>query len=479
MLYEHEHHSSTRLQSTGWIIDARWYYAFLAFFLGLIARDVNGYTHTVLILNISLFLVLATNLYYYFYLKKIDHSLHEAADINTLNVSQIAIDLAFFFIIMLFTGGGVESTANSFFFVPIIVSMILFGFRGAITVAIASGLLVLLSTLVHEGVLSAFFIPNSKVVLTSAISLALIKSGIIFMVYLLIGFFGGYISRLINARDVLLLEQITKEEGHVKRLEVLTQEFDQSAKLLVRRDLDLSGANQKLTQLDKMKSEIISIVAHQLRTPLSAIKWTLKILLDEDAGPVSAAQRELLSKGFESNERMIGLINDMLAVDRLESGKIKYSFVPVQFEELVQDMISSLLPLATEKNIRIELSIPEVQLPKIKIDPDKMHDVLQNLIDNAIKYTKQSGLISVGVAKQGEELHFWVKDNGIGIPDSEKDKIFSRFFRADNAVHSETNGSGLGLFIAQSVIIRHAGKIWFDSVLNEGTTFHVLLPFSP
>ncbi len=478
MSFEHEHHSSTRLQSTGWIIDARWYYAFLAFFLGLIARDENGFTNAVLILNVSLFVVLASNFYYYFYLKKINHSEHLASDIDTLNVSQITIDLAFFFIIMLFTGGGVGSTANSFFFVPIIVSMILFGFRGAITVAVISGFLVLLAVLVHEGVLSIFFIPQASIHLTKELSLALIKAGIIFMVYLLMGFFGGYIARLINARDILLLEQIEKEEEHVGRLEILTGEFDQSAKLLVRRDLELSSANEKLTQLDKMKSEIISIVAHQLRTPLSAIKWTLKILLDGDAGGVTSAQKELLSKGFESNERMIGLINDMLAVDRLESGKIKYNFVPVQFEDLVQDMIRSLLPLATEKNIRIELSIPEVQLPKIKIDPDKMKDVLQNLIDNAIKYTKQSGLISIGVMKEGEDLHFLVKDNGIGIPNPEKDKIFSRFFRAENAVHSQTNGSGLGLFIAQSVVKRHGGKIWFDSLENEGTTFHVLLPFS-
>ena len=114
MLFEHEHHSSTRLQSTGWIIDARWYYAFLAFFLGLIARDENVFPNSTIILAVSLFVVLASNLYYYFYLKRINHLPHIAADIDMLNVSQITIDLAFFFIIMLFTGGGVESSANSF-----------------------------------------------------------------------------------------------------------------------------------------------------------------------------------------------------------------------------------------------------------------------------------------------------------------------------------------------------------------------------
>jgi signal transduction histidine kinase len=276
----------------------------------------------------------------------------------------------------------------------------------------------------------------------------------------------------------LLLEKIKKEEEHVMRLEELTREFDMSAKLLVRRDLDLSSVNEKLLQLDRMKSDIISIVAHQLRTPLSAIKWTLKILMDGDVGAVTAEQRELLTKGFDSNERMIMLINDMLEVDRLESGKLTYNFTPIQFEELVQEMIGTLIPLATQRNIRMEFTAAAQLLPKIKIDPDKMREVLQNLIDNAIKYTKVGGFIMIGVDMQGEELHFWVKDNGIGIPDDGKDKVFSRFYRANNAIHTETDGSGLGLFIAQSVVKRHGGKIWFESVIDVGTTFHVLLPFS-
>jgi signal transduction histidine kinase len=168
----------------------------------------------------------------------------------------------------------------------------------------------------------------------------------------------------------------------------------------------------------------------------------------------------------------------MRSLDCLESGKLKYEFVPVQFEEIVQDMIHNLLPLATQNNVRVEFSSPEQLLPKIKIDPDKMHDVLQNLIDNAIKYTRAGGVVSVGVAMDGSLLHFWVKDNGIGIPDEEKEKIFSRFFRAGNAVRTKTEGSGLGLFIAQSVVKRHGGEVWFESQVDVGTTFHVTLPFT-
>lgn len=471
-----DHHSGSRIQSTSWIIDARWYYAFLGYFLGLIMPDRTSIGSPILILTIAFVLLIVSNIYFSLYLRKHANTILEK-QLDMLNRSQVAIDLVFFFIVMLLSEGGVGSAAHSFFFIPIVVSMILFGFSGAIIVAVVSGLLVFLAVLVHAEIFNFIFLGES-IVMTPELALALAHAAIIFLLYLLVGFFGGYMSRLLNARDALLVEQIKKEGGHVERLEELTSEFDKSAKLLVRRDLELSNANEKLTELDQMKSEIISIVAHQLRTPLSAIKWTLKILIDEDVGPITPEQRELLSKGFESNERMIGLVNDVLAVDRLESGKLKYEFIPVQFEEIVQDMIGNLLPLATQNNIRVEFSSPEQLLPKIKIDPEKMHDVLQNLIDNAIKYTHSGGVVTVGVAMDKDLLHFWVKDNGIGIPEEEKEKIFQRFFRAGNAVHTKTEGSGLGLFIAQSVVKRHGGTLWFESEFNVGTTFHVTLPFT-
>lgn len=477
-LITQEHQVGARLQSTGWIIDARWYYVWLAFFLVIISKNNTEVFHITVILGVFA-TVLACNAYFYLFLRRSDPGALPSRVVNILNIAQIALDLAFFFIVMVLTGGGVESVGHSFFFIPIVVSVILFGFIGAITVAMISGVLVLISVLLHAGFLMALFTYGpSSISLDGDLSLALTQTGIIFLIYLLTGFFGGYITRLIKGRDLLLLEKIKKEEEHVMRLEELTKEFDMSAKLLVRRDLDLSSVNEKLLQLDRMKSDIISIVAHQLRTPLSAIKWTLKILVDGDAGAITPEQRDLLTKGFESNERMITLINDMLEVDRLESGKLSYNFAATQFEELVQEMIGTLIPLATQRNIRMEFKSDTQLLPKIKIDPDKMREVLQNLIDNAIKYTKEGGLILIGVDMQGEELHFWVKDNGIGIPEEGKDKVFARFYRADNAIHTATDGSGLGLFIAQSVVKRHGGKIWFESTIDVGTTFHVLLPFS-
>lgn len=474
---EKDRRSETRIQSTMWVIAARWYYLTAAFFFAMIAREPLEIIDPLIILLSLLVIFVALNTFFHYRLRSIAEGPDIEQALDRLNIIQISTDIFFFFLIIVFTGGGVGSVGHIFFFIPIITSMILLGSRGAIRIAATSGILIVLSVLIHGNI---FTLPFSSSIIASkfqALNIEMTQASVIFLFYLLTGFFGGYVSRLISERDLLLLEQIKKEEEHILRLEELTQEFDKSAKLLVRRDIQLTAANDKLTLLDKMKSEIISVVAHQLRTPLAAIKWTLKILLDEDVGKVTPAQKELLTKGFDSNERMITLVNDILAVDKLESGKLKYSFVPVQFESLVQEMIGTLLPLATQKNIRVELVTPQQPLQKIRIDPDKIREVLQNLIDNAIKYSKENSTIVVGVEMKDKELHFWVKDSGIGIPEEEKEKIFSRFFRAENAIHTQTDGSGLGLFIASSVVRRHGGTISFESVLNEGTTFHVLLPF--
>jgi signal transduction histidine kinase len=466
-----------RFNATQWIIDVRWYYVPLAFFLGLVVVESNAYPRAFDgVLFGCLLVMLLSNFCFYLLLNRLRGAEDTGVRLRLMNAVQIATDLVFFFVVMVMTGGGAESIAHVFFFVPIVVSVILFGFHGALLVAMCSGALVLVSTLIRQGVWVMQFFPDILASPVDAPAVALTKVGIIALIYLLTGFFGGYITRIITARDLLLMEQIKREEGEIAKLEKLNIAFDASAKLLVRRDLELFNANQKLTKLDQMKSEIISVVAHQLRTPLSAIKWTLKMLLDGDVGKLPTEQYSLLSKGYESNERMIGLINDLLSVDRLESGKFKYTFIPVQFEELIRAMVSDLLPVATQRNVRVDLNVPPKPLPKIKVDPDKIHDVLQNLIDNAIKYSKENSVVTVNIVAEGALFHFSVTDQGIGIPEDQKDKIFARFFRATNAVQTQTNGSGLGLFIAQAIVKRHGGNIWFESKEGEGTTFHVTLP---
>ncbi|MEK7118727.1 MAG: HAMP domain-containing sensor histidine kinase, partial [Patescibacteria group bacterium] len=176
------------------------------------------------------------------------------------------------------------------------------------------------------------------------------------------------------------------------------------------------------------------------------------------------------------NERMIALVNDMLAVARLESGTFEYRFVPVQFEKLIEETIAGFTPAVEAKDIRLEFVTQTKPLPKWNMDPEKMRNVLQNLLDNAIKYVRKGGTITVEAEIKNGALHIVVKDDGMGIPDDAQEKIFTRFFRAANAMAAETNGSGLGLFIARNIVLAHNGKIWFESVPGKGTAFHILLP---
>ncbi len=260
-------------------------------------------------------------------------------------------------------------------------------------------------------------------------------------------------------------------------LEALTKEQERGARLLVRRDLELSRANERLRKLDEIKSGFISVVAHQLRTPLSGVKWTINLLLSGDMGVLTTEQRTFLMKAYESNDRMIGLVNDMLGADRIDSGKVRYLFRPVQLVGIIDTVLFELLPQANAKGLAIRFSPRPERLPSVHADPEKLHAVFQNLLENSVKYSRPNGVVEVGLrAENGGEVRVWVRDDGIGIPKDQQKSIFERFFRAQNAVKAETEGSGLGLFIVKSIIERHGGRVWFESEEGKGVTFYFTLP---
>lgn len=267
----------------------------------------------------------------------------------------------------------------------------------------------------------------------------------------------------------------SKVEERTKELKGLIEEQYKASKLLIRRDLELTRANDLLRELDERKSEFLSIVAHQLRTPLSGIKWTLNIMLSGDLGPLSEEQKSFLMKGYESNQRMIALVEDMLGADRVGSGRLKYSFTSEQLLDIIDNVIYELIPLAKKKNIKISFIDRKETLPKVSIDPDKIRGVLQNLIENAIKYTHPNGTIEISTKETNGMIETMIKDNGIGIPSAQQKNIFNRFFRAKNAVKIQTDGSGLGLFIANGIVERHGGKMWFESVEDKGSSFYFTL----
>jgi PAS domain S-box-containing protein len=230
--------------------------------------------------------------------------------------------------------------------------------------------------------------------------------------------------------------------------------------------------------VEKIKTEFVSLAAHQLRTPLSAIKWTLKMLLDGDLGTISTEQRDFVEKTYQSNERMISLINDLLDITRIEEGRYLYRPALADFEEVVSSTINFCRDLATRKKIEILFKKSTVKLPKISMDVEKVGLVVQNLFENAIKYTPVNGRIEsvIKYDQDKREMVFSVKDTGVGIPVDQQDRVFTKFFRAANVLRLDTEGSGLGLFISKNIIEAHNGKIWFESSEGQGTTFFIVLP---
>ncbi len=279
-----------------------------------------------------------------------------------------------------------------------------------------------------------------------------------------------------------LEEQIaarTRElKNKVETLNKINAELDRSGKLLVRRDLELTRANERLRDLDQMKSDFVSIAIHQLRTPLSAVKWTLSVLLKGDAGPLSNEQRTLLMKTYESNDRMLSLLSDLVLTDQLDSQKLKA--LP-QMRTILPDLLENLLleiePLAKRKNVHIEFINRKPVYPSLQIDPQNMRAVFQNLIENAIKYTKPGGSVKMEIKDDiPGKVIFSITDTGIGIPPENQKNVFTRFFRAKNAVRVEPNGSGLGLYIVKGIVEKHGGEVAFESSEDQGTTFRVVLP---
>lgn len=229
--------------------------------------------------------------------------------------------------------------------------------------------------------------------------------------------------------------------------------------------------------IDKLKSEFISIAAHQLRTPLSAIKWSIKMTLDGDVGKLNKEQKNILLKGYASNERVINLINDMLSVSRIEEGRFGYSFAKDNFEDVLDVILKNFDSQIKSKNIKFIVQKPK-KLPTIYMDKERIILAMQILLENAVKYTPEFGKIVLNININKKLLEVKMKDNGIGIPQQEQTKLFSKFFRGTNVVRMQAEGSGLGLFIVKNVIDKHSGKTFVASEEGKGTEIGFTLPIN-
>jgi signal transduction histidine kinase len=272
-------------------------------------------------------------------------------------------------------------------------------------------------------------------------------------------------------------------------IEVLAEEFNRMAenlreaysgleKKVEDRTRELAFANERLKELDRMKSDFVSHVSHELRTPLTAIKGAVDLMLREVAGPLTEKQIHYLTRVRSNTQHLAGLINDLLDLSKIESGRIEFKSSRVSLNGLVREAVEALRPVATEKVIALEATIREPSI-LVWVDRHKINQVLMNLIGNAIKFTPAQGRVTVSASRNDEEsVQVSVSDTGPGVPPDEKEKIFAKFYRIAEVNGENSKGTGLGLAICKALVELHGGRIWVESEMNRGSTFSFTLPGS-
>lgn len=270
--------------------------------------------------------------------------------------------------------------------------------------------------------------------------------------------------------DLNLLERLGEAVGVALDNKLL---FEENQRVLQQ----LRKANSRLKELDQTKDEFISMASHQLRTPLTSIKGYLSMILEGDVGEVKKNQQQMIKQAFDSAEQMVFLIADLLNVSRLQSGKFVIENKPTDVAKMVTSEVERLKETANNHKLKLNCEVSD-NFPTLNIDENKLRQVLMNFIDNAIYYTPSGGSIDVKLEATPHEIIYTVTDTGLGVPKAVQHKLFSKFYRADNARKMRPDGTGLGLFMAKKVIVAQGGAIIFKSTEGKGSTFGFSFPRS-
>ena len=232
-------------------------------------------------------------------------------------------------------------------------------------------------------------------------------------------------------------------------------------------------------ELLRSKSEFITIAAHQLRTPLTTIHWVFEGLNGKEK--LEAEDRELVASGLLNSVKLLKIVNDLLDVSRIEEGKFGYDFEQVNIIDFLSGILTNAEAMAKKYEVKFYSDRSGETAVNLTIDANRLGLAISNLVDNAIKYNVKNGSVTVKLERLPDKpyLQISIKDTGIGIPPEDMPKLFTRFFRTENAAKMEIEGSGLGLYIAKNIINRHGGTIWAESILGRGTTVYFTLPIEP
>lgn len=284
---------------------------------------------------------------------------------------------------------------------------------------------------------------------------------------------------LYSSQDLQILE-IIADELVIAIQNALRFEEIQQFNITLRQKIDaatkeLRRTNSKLKALDAAKDEFISMASHQLRTPLTAIKGYLSMILDGDTGPVKPKQKDMIQQSFDGSQRMVYLIADLLNVSRMQTGKFVIDSHPANLAEMIVGEMAQLKDQAEAKKIIMNYKKPN-KFPVLNLDETKVRQVIMNFLDNALYYTPNGGNVEIKLAETADSVSFTVTDTGVGVPKAVQHNLFTKFYRADNARKMRPDGTGLGLFMAKKVVVAQGGAIIFNSVEGKGSTFGFTFP---
>ena len=242
-------------------------------------------------------------------------------------------------------------------------------------------------------------------------------------------------------------------------------------------DFSITRSFERLAEASRMKSEFINIVSHQLRSPLSNLKWTIDLLLSGRLGKIEEKQTEYFKILKDNSARMSELVSDLLTVSRIETATLMFKKQKFSLGNMVKELIREFEPFTRAANVELAFN-QEPVLAEVFADPNQIRQAIGNLLDNAIRYTRERGKVEIALLKRNKNLYLEIKDSGVGIPKDDQKYIFQKFFRSENVLKYQTQGSGLGLYIAKSIIEKSDGKIGFLSHEGVGSTFWFTLPIA-